>query len=183
MSLPLPPASHLQAILLVTKSRSLGPRLVFHYPPLSPSAAALAANKAPAWFGNETSTASVDSHSSDSDWDSSTENGEDDIEVGSRTSGGRGSGRTGATSHREREKHRAGTGGAWGRQENIDEEDADGDELDEDGGHVAVAHAFAGDGGGALEVIGELFWMRLVPRFLIRAVGVEGLELLLVQRG
>ncbi|KAH7114318.1 nitrogen permease regulator of amino acid transport activity 3-domain-containing protein [Dendryphion nanum] len=126
MALPLPPASHLQAILLVTKSRSLGPRLVFHYPPLSPSAAALAANKAPAWFGNETSTASVDSHSSDSDWDSGTENGDDDIEVGSRTSGGKGSGRTGATSHRERDKHRP--GGVWGRQENIDEEDAGGDE-------------------------------------------------------
>jgi hypothetical protein len=35
------------------------------------------------------------------------------------------------------------------------EEDADGEELDEDGGCVAVAYAFAGDGGGALEVGGE----------------------------
>lgn len=130
MSLPLPPASNLHAILLVTQSRSLGPRLVFHYPPLSPSAAALAANKAPAWFGNETSTGSLDSHSSNSDWDSSTENegGDDDIEVGSRTSGGRGSGRTGA-SHRERDKLRAGTGSAWGRQETIDEDEAG---LDDD---------------------------------------------------
>jgi hypothetical protein len=126
MSLPLPPASNLQAVLLVTKSRSLGPRLVFHYPPLSPSAAALAANKAPAWFVNHTSTGSVESHSSDSEWDSSTENegGEDDIEVGSRTSAGRGSGRTSA-SHRDREKYRPGGGGAWGRQENIDEDDGD----------------------------------------------------------
>ncbi|KAF2463235.1 uncharacterized protein BDR25DRAFT_298576 [Lindgomyces ingoldianus] len=133
MSLPLPPASNLHAILLVTKSRSLGPRLVFHYPPLSPSAAALASNKAPAWFGNQTSTGSLDdSHSSSSDWGSSTENegADDDIEAGSRTSGGRGSGRTSA-SHRDREKHRPSAGGAWGRQDSIDEEDAD---LDDDGG-------------------------------------------------
>jgi hypothetical protein len=130
MSLPLPPASNLHAILLVTQTRSLGPRLVFHYPPLSPSAAALAANKAPAWYGNETSTASLDSNSSSSDWDSSTENenGDDDLEVGSRTSGGRGSGRTGA-SHLERERYRAGGGGAWGREETIDEDDAG---LDDD---------------------------------------------------
>jgi hypothetical protein len=122
MSLPLPPNSCLHSILLVTSSRSLGPRLVFHYPPLSPSAAALAANKAPAWFGNETSTASIDSHSSDTDWDSSTENeGEDnDIDVGSRTSGGRGSGRTG--SRRDYERHKGGSG-SWRGQENIDEED------------------------------------------------------------
>jgi len=131
MSLPLPPASNLHAVLLVTKSRSLGPRLVFHYPPLSPSAAALAANKVPAWYGNQTSTGSVDSHSSSSEWDSSTENegGDDDIEIGSRTSGGRGSGRTSA-SHRDREKYKPGGGGAWGRQENIDEDDAD---LDSNG--------------------------------------------------
>ena len=146
MSLPLPPASNLHAVLLVTKSRSLGPRLVFHYPPLSPSAAALAANKAPIWFGNHTSTASVDSHSSNSEWDSSTENdgGDDDIEVGSRTSGGRGSGRTSA-SHRDREKYRPGGGGAWGRQENIDEDDGEldgkgnvkenGEEMDKGGDH------------------------------------------------
>ncbi|ORY02375.1 nitrogen permease regulator of amino acid transport activity 3-domain-containing protein [Clohesyomyces aquaticus] len=126
MSLPLPPASNLHSILLVTQSRSLGTRLVFHYPPLSPSAAALAATTAPAWFGNQTSTGSLDdSHSSSSDWDSSTENegGEDDLEVNSRTSGGRGSGRTSA-SHRDREKYRPGAG-AWGRQDNIDEDDAD----------------------------------------------------------
>ena len=90
MAVPLPPASNLHAILLVTKSRSLGPRLVFHYPPLSPSAAALAAAKDPAWFRHDTSTASVDSRSSDSDWDSSTDSDdENDIEIGSRTSGGR----------------------------------------------------------------------------------------------
>jgi hypothetical protein len=63
------------------------------------------------------------------------------------------------------------------------EEDADGDELDEDGGHVAVAHAFAGDGGGALEVGGEFFGVRSVPCLLVGAVGVEGLEFLLVQGG
>jgi hypothetical protein len=102
--------------------------LVFHYPPLSPSAAALAANKAPAWYGNEASTASLYSNSSSSDWDSSTdnENGDEDLEAGSRTSGGRGSGRTGA-SHRERERHRAG-GSAWGRDETIDEDDTGEDE-------------------------------------------------------
>jgi hypothetical protein len=131
MALPLPPASNLQAILLVTTSRSLGPRLVFHYPPISPSAAALAATKELAWFGNETSTASVASDGSSSDWDSSTENegGDDDYDVGSRTSGGRTSGRT-ITSHRDKEKLRPGAGGAWGRQESIDEEDvgADGGE-------------------------------------------------------
>ncbi|KAF2266803.1 hypothetical protein CC78DRAFT_531247 [Lojkania enalia] len=125
MSLPLPPASNLRAILFVTKSRSHGPRLVFHYPALSPSAAALAANKVPVWFGNETSTASVDSHSDSSDWDSSTDN-EDDIEVGSRTSGGKGSGRT---SGRERDRFRPGAG-VWGKQESIDEEDADDGDQD-----------------------------------------------------
>ncbi|KAF2003351.1 hypothetical protein P154DRAFT_104343 [Amniculicola lignicola CBS 123094] len=121
MTLPLPPASNLHAILLVTKSHSLGRRLVFHYPPLSPSAAALAAKKAPAWFGNETSTGSLDSHSDSSDWDSSTENDgiDDDVEVGSKTSAGRGSGRT---SHRERDKHRPASGG-WEKQDSIDEED------------------------------------------------------------
>lgn len=131
MSLPLPPASNLHSILLVTQSRSLGPRLVFHYPPLSPSAA-LAANKPPAWFSNQTSTGSLDSHSSSSDWDSSTENegGDDELEVGSRTSGGRGSGRTGA-SHRDRDRYRPGAGGAWGRQDGVDEDDAG---LDGNGG-------------------------------------------------
>jgi hypothetical protein len=120
----LPPASNLHAILLVTKSRSLGPRLVFHYPPLSPSAAALAAAKDPSWYRNESSTASVDSHSSDSDWDSSTEaDDNDDLELGSRTSG-RGSGRTGPSGSRDRLK--LGIGG-WGRQETIDEEDTDND--------------------------------------------------------
>lgn len=130
MALPLPPASNLHAILLVSKSRSLGPRLVFHYPPISPSAAALAATKALKWFGNETSTGSVASTSSSSDWDSSTENegADDDIEIGSRTSGGRGSGRT-AASHRERDKLKSNAGGgAWGRQETIDEEDAESEE-------------------------------------------------------
>ena len=122
---PLPPASHLQAILLVTKSRSLGPRLVFHYPPISPSAATLAANQAPAWFGNDTSSGSLDSNSSSSDWDSGTENegGDDDIEAGSRTSAGRGSGRTG-TSHRDRERLRPASG-AWVRQESFEDEDGD----------------------------------------------------------
>ena len=127
MAFPLPPNSHLQAVLLVTKSRSLGPRLVFHYPPISPSAAALLATKAPAWFGNDTSTGSLDgSHSSSSDWDSSTEadGGDDDMELGSRTSGGRGSGRTGA-SHRDRERVRP-AAGAWGRQESFEEDDVDG---------------------------------------------------------
>ena len=126
MTLPLPPASNLHAILLVTKSRSLGPRIVFHYPPISPSAAALAATKALAWCANETSTGSVGSESSSSDWDSSTENdaGDDDAEAGSRTSGGRTSGRT-ATSHRDKEKLRPGAGGAWGRQESIDDDEGD----------------------------------------------------------
>ncbi|OAL42921.1 hypothetical protein IQ07DRAFT_593452 [Pyrenochaeta sp. DS3sAY3a] len=125
-SLPLPPASNLHGILLVTKSRSLGPRLVFHYPPLSPSAAALAATKDAAWFRNETSAASVGSRSSDSDWDSSTDtDDENDIDVGSRTSGGRGSGRTvTGASHRERDKSKL-TTGVWGKHETIDEEDAD----------------------------------------------------------
>ncbi|KAF2240527.1 hypothetical protein BU26DRAFT_525991 [Trematosphaeria pertusa] len=125
MALPLPPASNLHAILLVTQSRSLGPRLVFHYPPISPSAAALAANKAPVWFAKEATTSSGGSESSSSDWDSSTENegGDDDAEVGSRTSGGRGSSwRTGA-SHRDKDKYRPGAGGVWGRS--IDEEDGD----------------------------------------------------------
>lgn len=143
MSLPLPPASNLHAILLVTQSRSLGPRLVFHYPPSSPSAASLAANKAPTWFGNETSTGSLESHSSDSDWDGSTENegGDDDVEVGSRTSGGRGSGRTGV-SHRERDRHRPGGAGAWGRQDTVDEDDAG---LDADGNPRGHGNNMGGD--------------------------------------
>ncbi|KAL5393386.1 hypothetical protein DPSP01_000206 [Paraphaeosphaeria sporulosa] len=128
MALPLPPNSHLQAVLLVTKSRSLGPRLVFHYPPISPSAAALLATKAPAWFGNDTTTASLDeSTASSSDWDSSTEadGADDDCEAGSRASAGRASGRTGASaSHRDREKARP-AAGAWGRQESFDEDDGD----------------------------------------------------------
>ncbi|KAF1840669.1 uncharacterized protein K460DRAFT_370639 [Cucurbitaria berberidis CBS 394.84] len=132
MAVPLPPASNLHAILLVTKSRSLGPRLVFHYPPLSPSAAALAAAKDPAWFRNETSTASVDSRSSDSEWDSSTDSDDEyDIELGSRTSGGRGSGRTlTGSNYRERDRLKLGTG-AWGKQETIDEEDVDNDNGEE----------------------------------------------------
>lgn len=102
---------------------------MFHYPPLSPSAAALAAAKDPSWFRNESSTASVVSHSSDSDWDSSTEaDDNDDLEAGSRTSG-RGSGRTGPSGSRDRLK--LGIGG-WGRQETIDEEDVD-DECDGSG--------------------------------------------------
>ncbi|KAI4905939.1 Nitrogen permease regulator 3 [Alternaria incomplexa] len=133
MAVPLPPASNLHAILLVTKSRSLGPRLVFHYPPLSPSAAALAAAKDPAWFRHDTSTASVDSRSSDSEWDSSTDSDDDnDIEIGSRTSGGRASGRT--LTGRVSDKSKLGSG-LWGKQETIDEEDAD-DENDQGGnGH------------------------------------------------
>ncbi|KAF2639773.1 hypothetical protein P280DRAFT_453834 [Massarina eburnea CBS 473.64] len=141
MALPLPPSSHLHSILLVTKSRSLGPRLVFHYPPLSPSAADLSTKKAPTWFAAETSTGSVvDSNSSSSDWDSSTENdgGDDDIEIGSRTSGGRGSGKTvnsTGQSHRGEKdgKLRPGAGGAWGREQSIDEEDADNGEGRERG--------------------------------------------------
>jgi len=129
MALPLPPASNLHAILLITKSRSLGPRLVFHYPPLSPSAAALAAAKDSSWYRNGSSTASVDSHSSDSDWDSVTDaDDNDDLEIGSRTSG-RGSGRTGPGGSRDR--LRLGIGG-WSRQETIDEEDVDG-ETDDNG--------------------------------------------------
>ncbi|KAL5450604.1 hypothetical protein PMIN07_000057 [Paraphaeosphaeria minitans] len=143
LALPLPPNSHLQAVLLVTKSRSLGPRLVFHYPPISPSAAALLATKAPAWFGNDTTTASIDdSTASSSDWDSSTEadGADDDCEAGSRTSAGRASGRTGASqsqsqSHRDREKARP-TAGAWGRQESFDEDDGDQPPTDGSGGRV-----------------------------------------------
>lgn len=134
MALPLPPASNLHAILLVTKSRSLGPRLVFHYPPLSPSAAALAAAKDPAWFRHDISTASVDSRSTDSDWDSTTDSeDENDIEVGSRTSGGRGSGRTVTnSSFRDRDRSKLGTG-IWGKQEAMDEEDGEDDDVG--GGH------------------------------------------------
>ncbi|KAL6155504.1 Nitrogen permease regulator 3 [Exserohilum turcicum] len=132
MAVPLPPASNLHAILLVTKSRSLGPRLVFHYPPLSPSAAALAAAKDPAWFRHDASTASVDSRSSDSDWDSSTDSEDDnDVEIGSRTSGGRGSGR--ALTGRVSDKSKLGAG-VWGKHETIDEEDTeDGDESSGNG--------------------------------------------------
>jgi hypothetical protein len=142
MAVPLPPASNLHAILLVTKSRSLGPRLVFHYPPLSPSAAALAAAKDPAWFRHDTSTASVDSHSSDSEWDSSADSDEDnDIEIGSRTSGGRGSGRTvTGGSYRVSDKSKLGSG-VWGKQETIDEEDA------EDGSDNGDSGARRGRGG------------------------------------
>lgn len=145
MALPLPPNSHLQAVLLVTKSRSLGPRLVFHYPPISPSAAALLATKAPAWFGNDTSTGSIDeSNSSSSDWDSSTEPdpGDDEVDMGSRTSGGRGSGRTGP-GHRERERLRP-SAGAWGRQESFDDDDDDGG----DDGDVNVGPSGTGPGEG-----------------------------------
>jgi hypothetical protein len=131
MALPLPPASNLHCILLVTKSRSLGPRLVFHYPPLSPSAAALAGAKDPAWYRHDTSTASVGSGSSDSEWDSSTATDDDnDIEIGSRTSGGRGSGRTvTGASHRERDKSKLGAD-VWNKQETIDEDDPDDDDGD-----------------------------------------------------
>jgi hypothetical protein len=131
MALPLPPASNLHSILLVTKSRSLGPRLVFHYPPLSPSAAALSGARDPAWYRHDTSTASVGSGSSDSDWDSSTATDDDnDIEIGSRTSGGRGSGRTvTGASYRERDRSKLGTD-VWNRQETIDEEDPDDEDKD-----------------------------------------------------
>lgn len=143
MALPLPPASNLHAILLVTQSRSLGPRLVFHFPPLSPSAAALAANRAPEWFGNGTSTGSLDSHSSSSDWDSNSDHdgADEDAEGGSRASSRRGSGRTG-TSYREREKQRPGGGTAWARPETFDEDDAG---LDEHGKPIGERRNFGGD--------------------------------------
>ncbi|KAF2833487.1 hypothetical protein CC86DRAFT_365376 [Ophiobolus disseminans] len=133
MALPLPPASNLHSILLVTKSRSLGPRLVFHYPPLSPSAAALAGAKDPAWFRHDISTASVGSGSSDSDWESSTATDDDnDIEIGSRTSGGRGSGRTvTGASFRDRDRSKLGTD-VWNKQETIDEDDPDERDGDSD---------------------------------------------------
>jgi hypothetical protein len=134
MALPLPPASNLHSILLVTKSRSLGPRLVFHYPPLTPSAAALAGAKDPAWYRHDTSTASVGSGSSDSEWDSSTATDDDnDIEIGSRTSGGRGSGRTiTGASFRDRDRSKLGTD-VWNKQETIDEDDPDDDDGDSSG--------------------------------------------------
>jgi len=133
MALPLPPASNLHSILLVTKSRSLGPRLVFHYPPLSPSAAALAGARDPAWFNHDTSTASVGSGSSDSDWESSTVTDDDnDIEIGSRTSGGRGSGRTVTCANfRERDRSKLGID-IWNRQETIGEDDPDDEGVDGD---------------------------------------------------
>jgi hypothetical protein len=129
MALPLPPASNLHCILLVTKSRSLGPRLVFHYPPLSPSAAALAGAKDPAWYRHDTSTASIASTSSDSEWDSSTATDDDnDVEIGSRTSGGRASGRTvTGANYRDRDRSKLGTD-VWNKHETIDEEDPDDDE-------------------------------------------------------
>ncbi|KAF2202971.1 hypothetical protein GQ43DRAFT_391089 [Delitschia confertaspora ATCC 74209] len=123
MEVQLPPASNLHAIVLVTQSRSLGPKLVFHYPPLSPTSL-IGANKDPRWFSNETTTGSVASESSSSDWDSSTENeGDEDAEVRSRTSG-KGSGRAAAslTSHKERERLRP-SGGVWGRQDTVEEDD------------------------------------------------------------
>ncbi|KAF2034808.1 hypothetical protein EK21DRAFT_84934 [Setomelanomma holmii] len=133
MALPLPPASNLHSVLLVTKSRSLGPRLVFHYPPLSPSAAALSGAKDPSWFRHDTSTASAGSGSSNSDWESSTATDDDnDIEIGSRTSGGRGSGRTiTGTSYRDRDRSKLGND-VWNKQETIDEDDPD-DENGEGG--------------------------------------------------
>lgn len=142
MALPLPPASNLHSILLVTKSRSLGPRLVFHYPPLSPSAAALAGAKDPAWYRHDTSTASVGSGSSDSEWDSSTATDDDnDIEIGSRTSGGRGSGRTiTGASFRERDKSKLGTD-VWNKQETIHEDDPE----DEDGDGSGRSRRKGGD--------------------------------------
>lgn len=142
MALPLPPSSNLHAILLVTQSRSLGPRLVFHFPLLSPSAAALATNRAPEWFGNGTSTGSLDSNSSSSGWDSNSDHdvADEDGEGGSRASSRRGSGRTG-TSYREREKQRPGGGNAWARPETFDEDDAG---LDETGKPIAE-RKFGGD--------------------------------------
>ncbi|EAT77598.1 nitrogen permease regulator [Parastagonospora nodorum] len=134
MALPLPPASNLHSILLVTKSRSLGPRLVFHYPPLSPSAAALAGAKDPAWYRHDVSTASIGSGSSDSEWDSSTATDDDnDVEIGSRTSGGRGSGRTlTGASFRDRDRSKLGTE-VWNKQETIDEDDPDDEDGDRNG--------------------------------------------------
>ncbi|OCK83079.1 hypothetical protein K432DRAFT_347804 [Lepidopterella palustris CBS 459.81] len=140
MSPPLPPSSTLHSILLVTESRSLGPRLVFHYPPSSPSVALLAANTAPAWYGPSTSTG-TDTQSSSSDWGSSTEDegAGDDEEAGSKHSGR--SGRVSAygggsvASYRDREKARAGGGGgAWGRgPDNVDEDDSGGAEENPNG--------------------------------------------------
>ena len=136
---PLPPSSTLHTILLVTKSRSLGPRLVFHYPLSSPSATSLAASAAPAWYGAATSTGTDDTGSSSSDWGSSSDEDEgigDEDEIGSRASGrsGRGSalaGGSGGTSYRDRERGKSVPGGAWGRgTEGIDEDDSGGAEDD-----------------------------------------------------
>ena len=59
------------------------------------------------------------------------------------------------------------------------EEDGDGEELDEDGGRVAVAYAFARDGGGAGEVCGVVFSVRFVLRRILVGA-VEGFEFFLV---
>lgn len=134
---PLPPSSTLHTILLVTKSRSLGPRLVFHYPPSSPSATSLAASAAPAWYGATTSTGTDDTGNSSSDWGSSSDEDEgagDEDETASRASGrsGRGSalaGGSGGTSYWDRERGRSAPGGAWSRgTEGIDEDDSGGAE-------------------------------------------------------
>jgi hypothetical protein len=101
---------------------------------LTPSAAALAGAKDPAWYRHDTSTASVGSGSSDSEWDSSTATDDDnDIEIGSRTSGGRGSGRTiTGASFRDRDRSKLGTD-VWNKQETIDEDDPDDDDGDSSG--------------------------------------------------
>jgi hypothetical protein len=137
LPLPLPPSANLHAILLVTKSRSLGPRLVFHYPPLSPSAAALAAydSQRP----GAATTPSLDSRSEHSDQDSTDPDDDDhdhDADAASRTSAGRNSGRTQASqSHSHSHRFRPGAS-AWGRHDTIDEEhlDSNGAPADARGG-------------------------------------------------
>jgi hypothetical protein len=145
---PLPPSSSLHTILLVTKSRSLGPRLVFHYPPTSPSAASLAANTPAAWYGTVTST-SDDTGSSSSDWDSSTEDGAgDDEDVGSRNSGsGRGGGSRSVHSHRTWL-----TAGGFKALEGFDEDDNGlGDDIGGDSGRKSSGHDRDGKSGTSAE--------------------------------
>ncbi|KAF2804861.1 uncharacterized protein BDZ99DRAFT_467106 [Mytilinidion resinicola] len=145
---PLPPSSTLHTILLVTKSRSLGPRLVFHYPPASPSAASLAANTPAAWYGTATST-SDDTDSSSSDWDSSTEDGAgDDEEAGSRASGsGRAGGSRSVHSHRTRL-----TAGGFRTLEGFDEDDDGlGDDMNGDSSRKGNGLGREGKDGGKAE--------------------------------
>lgn len=152
-STTLPPNPHLHAILLVTKSHSLGPRLVFHYPPRPsspPSSIFAPASASPAWYGGASSATETGEGGSESDWGDGSSDEDGDGDGGDTGAGeednvsrsGRGSTKgTGTVIHRGRG---LGLGPSWSREV---EEDLEDDSRDAAGYLSAHGHGDRGEKG------------------------------------